>query len=261
MLSMFESNTIANRARQANKGKRIQVENAHLAILGGTTPDGYDRMWQKTGGGANGLQSRFIPVGTTTGLMPVNPRESTSKAMECLQQVIMLAQKPKQTIYLEGEANKVLTDWWAPYQKTPNLSMTRVLDMVKRMILVLAVTNINPAAGEDLMDADNPHIAVGADLAKQACLFGDYVIKMRERLNPMDSYTFVQAFENAILKVFEKHPDRPFTERDVMTLLNVYKKPGGIGSFKQAWKNCSTVPIMTQIGYNRKGNPAYKKAA
>jgi len=258
MLSMFESNTAANRARQANKGKRIQVENAHLAILGGTTPDGYDRMWQKTGGGANGLQSRFIPVGTNSRPMPVSPRESTPAAVTYLQQLIELAKRPGKVIYLEPDAKKILTDWWAQYQTTQNPSTTRVLDMVKRMILVLAVTNQTDE--DSVLDADN-HIAVGADLTRQACAFGDYVIKMREQLNPMDSFTFVQAFENSIIRTFEKHPDRPLSERDVMTMLNVYRKPGGLGSFGQAWKNCVMRDVLAEIGRNQKGKPMYRKAA
>jgi hypothetical protein len=258
LLSLYESNSIANRARQANKGKRIQVENAHLAILGGTTREGYESMWLKTGGGANGLQSRFIPIGTTSGPMPVSPRESTADAAMWLQDIINLAQKPKQTIYLEPEAEKVLTDWWTPYRRTENPSTTRVLDMVRRMILVLGVTN--PGEADDVLGDDN-HVAVGPELVRQACAFGDYVIAMRERLNPMDSYTYVQAFENGIIRTFERHSDRPLTERDVMTLLNVYHKPGGLGSFGQAWKNCLAHDVMTQVGYNRKGKPAYQKAA
>ncbi len=65
LLSLFETNIASNRARSANKGKRTQVENAHLALLGGTTFLGAETMWNKIGGGANGLQSRFTPILTT----------------------------------------------------------------------------------------------------------------------------------------------------------------------------------------------------
>jgi hypothetical protein len=256
-LSLYESNSVANRARQANKGKRIQIENAHLAILGGTTLDGYKMMWQKTGGGANGLQSRFIPIGTNAGAMPVQPRESTAAMMGCLKQISILAQKSGQTVYLEPEAEKVLSDWWMKYQRSQNPCAIRVLDMVKRMILILAVTNIDPSM-EDMMD-DN-HVGVGVDLVRQACHFGDYIIKMRELLNPIDSYTFTQAFENSVMKVFGKF-DRPLSQRDVRRMLNVDRQPGGLQSFLAAWQTLERAGMIVQIGTTGKGKGLFVKEA
>ncbi len=259
-LNLFESNTVSNRARQANKGKRIQIENAHFAILGGTTIEGYAQMWQKTGGGANGLMSRFIPIGTNAGMMPSTLRESTADAAKYLRQIIELSQKPKQTVYLEGEADRILSDWWMPYRKAnpPNPSVVRVLDIVKRMILVLAVTN---PSEDDLLGDDNC-IRVEPSLVRQACAFGDYIITMRDRLNPADSYSAVQSFENAIIGEFEKHPDETRTKPVIMSRLNVNRTPGGIGAFVKAWDNVIRhTDKVKQVGVSRKGEAVYQKNA
>jgi len=256
--SLFESNSTSNRARQANKGRRIQIENAHLAILGGTTPDGYEQMWSKTGGGANGMMSRFVSIGTNSGVMPEPPRQSTAEAAIRLKEVIELSQKPQQAVYLEPDVQKILTDWWAQYRKGECPSATRVLDIVKRMILVLAVTNPHE---EDLL-GDDSHIAVAPELVQQACAFGDYVIRMRELLNPMDSYTFVQAFHQGILKTFDKYSvgkaadgkDRPLGQRDVRRLMSADKKPGGAEYFTRAWDSCIRLGDLVKVGVRVAGN-------
>jgi Bifunctional DNA primase/polymerase, N-terminal len=259
-LSLYESNAASNRARNANKGRRIQIENAHFAILGGTTLDGYEMMWQKTGGGSNGLMSRFIPISTNAGRMPVNPRESSARAQnECLLKIKELSEKPPQTVYIEAEAELTLHEWWDKYRKIESASSIRVLDMVKRMLVVLTVTN--PSDKDSRVDdlGDENIRYVSDELVKQACAFGDYVIEMRDRLNPMDSYTFVQSFENSIMRVFEQHPTRPFTEAQVISRVNVAKKPGGLGPFHQAWKNHLKADHLAVVGTTRKGTPLYQK--
>lgn len=258
-LSLYESNIAANRARSANKGRRIQIDNAHLAFLGGTTVLGYEQMWQKTGGGTNGLMSRFIPIVTNSAPLSATPKpsECTQESSLLLQQIITLSQKPKQTVYIEGEADKVLNDWWLPYQKGQNPNSTRLLDMVKRMILVLAVTNPND---DDLLGDEN-HITVSPDVVRQSCAFGDYILKIRDRLNPTDSFSAVQAFENGIIRIFDERPNEPITESKMQDMLNVRKKPGGIGAFAQALKNCLMhTDVIVQVGMTRKGKPVYKKA-
>lgn len=256
-LSLYESNTASNRARNANKGRRIQIETAHFAIVGGTTIDGYEMMWTKTGGGSNGLMSRFIPIGTNAGRMPVNPQESSAKAqIECMLKIKDLIEKPGQTVCIEADAEKALREWWDKYRQIDSPSSTRILDMVKRMLIVLAVTN--PVETEDMLGDENVRY-VSDKQVQQACAFGDYVVQMRERLNPIDSYTFVQNFENAIMRLFERYPNRPFTQAEMLSRLNVSKKPGGKGSFLQAWKNNMKADQITEVGRTRKGTPVYQK--
>lgn len=251
LLSCYESNTVSNRARQSNKGKRTQIEIAHLAVLGGTTPDGYNSMWQKTGGGANGLQSRFVPIYVEAKPMPAFPRQSAQETATCLLRLAELVQKPGQTIQLTPDAEKVFVDWWTQYRINRRDSATRVLDLVKRMIIVLAVTNEH----DDLL-AENA-IYVEPSLVKMACQFGDYVVQVREQLNPTDSYTYEQAFSNGIVDVLKRHPDRPLTQREVRQLLNTDRKPGGVQSFMQAWANRLRAGDIVQVGVTRSKSPLF----
>lgn len=245
LLSMFETTSIANRARHANKGQRIQIDIAHLAVLGGATKDGYSEMWQKTGGGANGLQSRFVPIYVDAKPFPAIQRESTAETAGCLLRLAELLKKPAQTIRLTNESEKVLTDWWEQYATKPRASVIRILDIVKRMIIVLAVTNEQ----EDLLAAEGI-IYVEPSLVEMACRWGDYVIKCRELLNPTDAYTFVQQFENGITECFRRHQGRPLTKREVRQLLHVNRKPGGIDSFRRAWTSLWQEGDIVRVGVN-----------
>lgn len=73
---------------------------------------------------------------------------------------------------------------------------------------------------------------------------------------PLPFVYYVQAFEVAILKTFEQHPDRSLSEREVKILSNAYNKPGGLAAFKMAWKN--VLDLLVQVGVNRKGKGLYK---
>jgi hypothetical protein len=110
LLKLYESNRTGNRSRKAGKS---QVENAHLAILAGATPEGYERMWVGTGGGSTGLQSRIVPIGTAAGKMPVEKRPTNLEALRFyVDELIGLANRPSQVICLDPEARKALQNWW-----------------------------------------------------------------------------------------------------------------------------------------------------
>jgi len=257
LLSLFESNIAGNRARSANKGKRTQVENAHLAILGGTTFLGAETMWNKIGGGANGLQSRFVPIVTTQGpLGRATRKASYADALDsAFRRMVKLNELPGQTIFLDAEAQAELNNWWSKYSPFDRASVRRIDDIVKRMIIVLAVTNINPF-DRDLMD-DNC-VIVHKDIVSQACAFGDYIITCREKVNPADSYSWTQAFEGAIQGVFEKTPKKSFSMRDVRRAVNADRKPGGYASFLQAWRNVIAAEVIVEIGRTHKGTAMFK---
>lgn len=264
LLSLFESNIASNRARSANKGKRTQVENAHLALLGGTTFLGAETMWNKIGGGANGLQSRFVPIGTTSGpLSRATRRPSHPDLNKVLMRLIKLAELPGQTIVLDAEAQEYLNEWWAEYAPWDKASVRRVDDIVKRMIIVLAVTNIGSRAltNYDRVTVEGNRVIVGEKIVQQACQFGEYVINWRERVNPADSYSWTQAFEVSIQGVFEKSPAKAFSMRDVRRALTADKKPGGYSSFLQAWHNVISAEVIESIGKTHKGTAMYRLAS
>ena len=70
-------------------------------------------------------------------------------------------------------------------------SCSRVDDMVKRLLIVTAVTS-----GQNTVDRR---------LMTEAVAFGDYIIAAREKFNPNDSYSYTQAFEDAIRRVGHQH--------------------------------------------------------
>lgn len=254
ILTLFESTTVSNRARNAHKGQRTQVDRAHFAIIGGTTKEGYEEIWVKTGGGANGLQSRFCPI-FADGKMPIFPRESTALATERQARVRELLKKPAQLVCLEEPARKVMDEWGKKCRDNEDPAAIRVADIVTRLLIVLAVSSLDL---EDMLDSDNVAM-VNVDMARRACRFGDYIIEMRTKMNPADSYTFVQAFVNSIIKVFDQNPNRPLSQRDVRQAINATKRPGGITVFLQAWDSILKAGMIVQTGFNRVGKPMYQR--
>lgn len=116
--------------------------------------------------------------------------------------------------------------------------------MVKRLALVLALTN----------DSD----IVLWDMMSKAIQFGDYLIACRERFNPADSHSWIQAFENEILKVGNRHKDKSMSQNEFRRLIRPDRKPGGFGSFLQAWRNMISVGVLTPDGTNRKNEAKYR---
>jgi Primase C terminal 1 (PriCT-1) len=239
LLKLYESNRTGNRSRKAGKA---QVDNAHLAILAGATPEGYERMWTGTGGGSTGLQSRIVPISTADGKMGVEKKATNFEALKFyVDELIALANRPGQVISLNIEAKRMLRDWWGSDRMKP--SESRVDDMVKRLVIVLAATN-------DVL-------VVGPDLMAQAVKFGDYVIATREKYNPSDSHSWTQAFEQEIIRVGQKHK-LAMTMRDYQRVVHPNRKPGGYGSFLQAWKTLIQAGVLKADGATHKGTMKYR---
>ena len=234
VLKLYEGNRTGNKTR---KHGNIQLTDAYLAILGGATPEGYERMWTGTGGGATGLQSRFILVTTTQPRMGIKRRPSNSEALApILARLGQMAKRGPVTVALDKEAEDMLVEWWGEGADKP--SEVRIDDMIKRLLIVLAVTSETTMVGRDLM--------------AQALAWGDYLIAVREKFNLADSYSYTQAFEDAIRKVW-KNRDRSLTLRDVNRLVHPKRRPGGAGPFLQAWKNLIAIGDRSPTARTRRG--------
>jgi putative DNA primase/helicase len=239
-LKLYESNRTGNRSRSSGKS---QVDNAHLAIIGGATTEGYPVMWTGTGGGATGLQSRFIPITTNAPKMPVKKRPTDMVALSAsITRLQAQVAQPGQVIRISDDAATMLKDWWNGTARD-TASNSRVDDMVKRLLIVLGTTNDTTVIGPDLMAV--------------AIRFGDYVAAAREKYNPMDSYSWTQAFENLIQRTAERHK-QPMTMNDFRRLVQPNRKPGGLGPFLQAWKNMLNVGILKADGMTHKGSVRYR---
>jgi hypothetical protein len=235
LLKLHSNNRTGNGTKQT--GNR-PVENAHLSILAGTTVKKYPMLWMGTGGGADGLVSRFIAVATNAEPVPPVPLATLPTVGDLFKRLIRLAQLPGQKISLSEDAAKLLVDWWGSLDRTRD-SAARILETVKQLLIVLAVT-IAPE------DHTGTELTVGPDLMQDAIKFGDYEISLRERLNPGDSWGAVQAQEQAIIKWAQKHASRrsPKSKNDFRRGIAPHRLPGGLGTFLYAWKNCIGADVI-----------------
>jgi Protein of unknown function (DUF3987) len=236
LLKLHSNNRTANGTKQT--GNR-SVNNAHLAVLAGTTVKKYPMLWTGTGGGADGLVSRFLAITTNAKQVPASPLPSDfAAATKTFDRLGRLAQLPGQTVRLNEEARAMLDSWWESID-TGKQSATRILEAIKQLLIVLAVTNL-PA------DWKGSVVTVGPELVQQAIQFGNYEIAVRERLNPGDSWSNIQAMENLIIGWFRKHAGRklPMTRNECRRGIQPQRMPGGLGSFLLAWTNCVNAGVL-----------------
>ena len=230
VLTLFEGNIIGNRSRQHGA---VTVENAHLAIIGGAPPKVYEQMWLDTGGSASGLQSRFTLVTTNTMMPDVRKPESgendTHPHLQALRSQIL---KPPTMLCMHPESIKMLDEWGKSAREKSAEQCTRVSDLVKRFLMVLAVTN-----GTDMIDPW---------LMEVGLQFGTYQIALRERFNPDDAAGWVQAFENRIIKAYRTHG--PMTDNQLRRIVSPEKSKGGFGPYLQAIKNLRAVGMVVHMG-------------
>jgi hypothetical protein len=238
-LKLFEANRTGNRIRKSS----WQGENAHLAVLGGATPEGYKAMWTGTGGAASGLQSRFVLV-TSDAKVPSRAQQQPSDQEALAAAVLRIGKQialPGQTIRFDEDARSIFAEWSDSLGGKP--SHTRVGDFASRLLIVLAVTN-------DVA-------VVNRDLVAQAIQFGNYVISVREKFDVADSYSFTQNFENDIIAVFKRYSES-LSQNDVRRLVRPERKPGGMGPFNQAWVNLVKSGMLVQDGQTAKGKHKYR---
>jgi hypothetical protein len=231
-LRLYEGNRTGNRARGTGKQ---QLDDCHFAILGGATPESYQNMWTGTGGGSTGLQSRFVVIDTDAPKLPIKRTPSDPvKLAAVYKRLLAQAKLPPQTISYAPEAWQLLESWWGTGRD--KISEIRIDDFCKRLVLVLAPTN----------DAT----VISVELVKQAIEFGDYVIAAREKHNPSgDAYTWTQGFEQDIVAIFKKQYETgvtAMTANEVRRLVRPERKPGGHGSYKQAWGNLIGTGVIKQ---------------
>jgi Protein of unknown function (DUF3987) len=235
-LKLHSGNRTGNGTKQTGDKP---VDKAHLAIFGGTTVEKYKTLWTGTGAGGDGLMSRFIPMTTNAPQVPPVPLPTDTTGMvRAYERLAKLVLMPGQEIVFDSEAVRIMTEWWQSID-TSKKNTTRVLEMVKQLLIVLAVTN----APEN---HDGTTLTVGPDLMRQAIKFGEYVIAARERLNPADSWSHIQAMENTIIEWMRKHGARknPRSRNDVRRGVHPQRMPGGLGAFKIGWDNCVTTGVL-----------------
>jgi hypothetical protein len=238
-LKLYESNRTGNRSRKAGK---THVDDAHLAILGGATPEGYQTMWTGSAGGSTGLQSRFIGVSTTAPRMPIERRQCSDNLGSIIVKLYDQMAKPKRIVSMEWDAIAELTEWWQDVP-TDNPATNRVDDMVKRLCLIMASS----------LESD-----VTYDMMKVAIKAGKYFIAFREKYNPPDSSSYIHALENEILKIALKNEGKSLSANQFRKAIRPERRAGGLGAFLVAWRNVIGSGMLVTNGTNRSNHPKYK---
>jgi hypothetical protein len=230
LLKLHSANRIENATKQDGKQGS---DRAHLAILASTTTQKYPMLWTGTGGGADGLSSRVLAITSNAPAVPPSPLPTMPIVSQHYERLFKMAMLPGQAITIGPEANQMMTTWWASVD-TSNKQSIRILEAVKQVLIVLAVTNVPDGySGTEL--------TVGPELMRAALEFGKYEMQVREKINPADSFGMVQAHENLILAWAKKHASRtePKSRNDFRRGIKPQRYPGGLGSFMMAWKNCT----------------------
>lgn len=235
------------------KGSSIRVTNAHLSMLGLVQPLLYQTMWGGTKGGSSGLQSRFVLAssGQLTVPEPQTPSDSEKVSLAIarikgqIERYTSTEESPFEesnagcrTIYRPPEIGQRQRDWWVDHMAMLGAS-SRLPALMSRFALLLAITN----------DCEE----ITPDIFEQVLAFGEYQIQLCARFNPSDSVSYVHAFEDLIIRMFQKHGDGGLTFRQVRQYVNPEQKKllGGYGPFWTAWNNLLRVERLIVIGGER----------
>ena len=229
LLKLYEGNTTGNRVRGMKI--KIHIENAHLGLLGGATESGYGSMWTGTGGAADGLQSRIVPIGIEDRKMPpMQDPADGPRLTQAIEELRLQVNAPAAHFDFDKDAKKFYEDWWNAKDQT-RPSEIRIDGIVKRLMIVLARTN--------------NVLSIDKDIAEQATEFGDFVIACREKYNPLDASTWSQMFENLIIAMYQKHGD--LTPIQCRRMVHPERRPGGVGPYMQAYKNLTSAGVLREV--------------
>jgi hypothetical protein len=199
-------------------------------------------MWIKTGGGSDGLQSRFVLSFSDTPMPrvktpndPLLVTTAVSLLKEAIDNVPPVIDLPDEvgafTEGLAGDGNHI------------DPRYTRVVDMGRRFALIIAACN-----GKTKIDAYT---------MKLAQEFINYQLAAYEPLMPEDAGNAVQMFEHRIVSFFKRH--QPASIRDLRNNLKPNKSKNGFGTFQSAVNNLIKTRVLIPSGdANRVGTVRYK---
>jgi len=238
-LDLYEENEISHRV----KGKKpTELTNVHFAMIGTATPKRFGNIWQGTGGGSDGLQSRFVLSFSEAAMPRVRNDNYEMLILDAALQLKDMLSTEQAEIRLPetvGDFTAGLTsNLTEDESRSIDQKYPRVLDMGRRFVLVLAACN-----GKSEIDHDT--MKLGAAFIK-------YQIAVYDRLMPVDASSWVQDMENRMLSYFEKHAGA-HTEREILNHIKPRESNGGAGTFKRALANLGSTHQIKQVGRNRSG--------
>lgn len=236
--TLYEDNKINNRTRTHGP---VVVTNCHFSIIGTCTREAFGRMWAKTGGGSDGLQSRFV-LSFSEKLMPRIKTENRGD-LSLSAEMLKIAVENAPSVIELPETVGTFTFGLTGDGKHLDPKYSRVVDMGRRFALVVAACN-----GLERIDGET------MELAKA---FIDYQVAAYEPLLPEDAYSAVQAFEQRLRSFFKKH--QPASFRDARNNIKPQNLPNGFGTFRTAFNNLIKAGVLLPAGdTNRVGTVRYK---
>jgi hypothetical protein len=95
---------------------------------------------------------------------------------------------------------------------------------------------------------------VKEDLVQAAIRFGNFLMTVRDLVDPNDSWGYVQALENDIIDWFKNNASMksPKTLNDCRRGVTPHRKPGGLGAYNQAAKNVVVAGVLKQRGQTQR---------
>jgi hypothetical protein len=238
MLHLLEDNNIEHRVRD----EETRVPDAHFAMILTSTARVFADMWTGTGGASSGLQSRFV-LSFSDARMPLvrtaNDAFGLQLAVAELGAIVDAVPAEIALPETKGDFTKGLVGDGLHI----DADMSRVVDMGRRFCLISAVCNSKTQIDEETM-------ALGA-------AFINYQISVYEKLMPADAWSWVQRFENRIIKYFEKYPGT-HPQREVLNYIKPRESQGGFGVFKKAFDNLARTRELISTERNRSGYELWK---
>jgi hypothetical protein len=238
MLHLLEDNHVEHRVRD----EETKVPDAHFAMILTATPRVFADMWTGTGGASSGLQSRFV-LSFSAERMPLVRKANKSLDLE-------LAVENLRTILDDVPPEISLPDTRGDFTKGlvgdgvhVDAEMSRVVDMRRRFCLILAACNYKTQIDIEIM-------ALGR-------AFIDYQIAFYEHLMPADAWSWVQRFENRIIRYFEKYPGA-HPHREVVNYVRPKDSQVGFGVFESAFNNLAKTRELIWTEKNRPGYELWK---
>jgi Protein of unknown function (DUF3987) len=154
-----------NETESRTVGRGVQeCRNAYLAMIGGAQPEVYEEMWTATGSGASGLQSRFVLAAADKRVPATQGQWDAREATQIAKHIYAQVSAAPTEIRTSPDAVAMFDKWWGATPRDRS-SEARIPDMVKRFLIVLAVTN-----SVDLIDPWLMQVGIA---------FGDHQIALR----------------------------------------------------------------------------------
>jgi hypothetical protein len=223
------------------------VQDAHLGIFGGCTTVSFENVWCSKDAAASGLQTRFCLSYSEQ----IAPRVKTATDLDKLASALDYLKNAvagvfnceclPQYFFYSYEAQAMLHRWRPlDYHEVTQRHSPRILDMAKRVALLVSATQAN-------MEIDEEAMEIGLR-------FADYQIALKDWLMPEDVSSYVEKFEKRIRKYVQKHG--PCSRRTIETGINPGALLGGYECFNRAWRALERQ--LRKVATNRAGQPVYR---